>query len=938
MPLVPGVRLGSYEIVAPVGSGGMGEVYQARDARLGRDVAIKVLPSEVAADPERLARFEREARVLASLNHPNIATLHGFESEGSVRFLVMELVPGETLAERLIPGRLPAAEALPIFLQIAEGLEAAHEAGVVHRDLKPANVKITPEGRVKILDFGLAKAVAAAATGSADPAESPTLTALATQRGEIMGTAAYMSPEQARGKPVDRRADIWAFGCVLYESLAGTRPFLGETITDVLAAIVKDEPDWTALPDDVPPTAAELIRRCLEKDARNRLRDIGEARLGIARALGRETASGSLRVAAAATPISGPVAVAPSPDKGSLRLTIGVTLALLLGAAGGAAVVLGLGQRGAPNAKGELARLVLEAPPGVFVQWPGITPDGRTVVYFGAPKTSSDDRPTDTRLYTRPIGAWESRPLEGTDGAVAFAFSPDGKWVAAAASIGAGSTKRRIIKIPLDGTAPPLTLAEWSDDWNNSVAWMPDGDLLVSASASGSLIRIHTDGSGPSEPIKVQMTMPPGGLNVWDALPSGRVLATVSSWEGGGYHDKTLAVDPKTGEVQTLVEEGANPRWSASGHLLFTRRDTLLAAPFASGTGVPGPPVAIASGLRLVGEGAGAWFDISTTGVLVYQPGGLVATGRRLAMVDPTGKVTPWSTDRLPFVGSADVAPDGRRLAVTVMRDDWFYTIWTSELDRPQLRLLAAEPQMDCDRPFWFPSSDRVLYTCTGKEDRAGIYVSAATGGGARRVLRLESSADFQRVTSISPDGKWAILERTQEGLARLLLLPLGAEGVEQPESAAKQLLPSDSLASGASFSPDGRWIAYVARGSGRTEIQIRPFAPDGTLGPATFVGVSPSTVVYWTGLDRDGAPVLTYAETRDRLVSVTVRGGPSVSISEPRPAFDLSKIEPGINGITPLPGGRLLITQQSEEEMGTAKVLVVLNWFDELRRLAPAH
>jgi len=938
MPLAPGVRLGTYEIVAPVGAGGMGEVYQAHDARLGRDVAIKVLPGEVASDPERLARFEREARVLASLNHPNIATLHGFESEGALHFLVMELVPGETLADRLIPGRLPTAEALPIFLQIAEGLEAAHEAGVVHRDLKPANVQITPEGRVKILDFGLAKAVAAAAEGSVEASKSPTLTALATQRGEIMGTAAYMSPEQARGKPLDRRADIWAFGCVLYEALAGVRPFLGETITDVLASIVKDEPDWTALPADVPTTTADLIRRCLEKDSRNRLRDIGEARLGIARALGRETASGSLRIAAAAAATAGPGAAPTPPAKPSLRLTLGVAGALLLGAAGGAAIVLGLGPRGAASAPADPARLLLEAPPGVVVIYPRISPVGRTVVYYGQPRRQASDQTTDTRLYARPIDAWESRPLAETDGAIAFCFSPDGEWLAVAAKLGAGSTKRRIIKIPLDGSAPPLTLAEWADDWKNSIVWMPDGDVLISAMGSGSLIRVHTDGSGLSEPIKIQRTIPPGGLNVWDVLPGGQVLATVSSWEGGGYHEETLIVDPGTGAAQTLIADAANPHWTESGHLLFTRRDTLLAAPFASGRGVPGPPVAIASGLRLDGQNAGAWFDIASTGTLIYQPGGLTASRRRLAIVDPAGNVTPWSDDRLPFVNSPDTAPDGSRIAVTVMREDWFYTVWTSDLDRPQLRLLAAEPQMDCDTGIWFPAADRLLYACTGREDRAGIYSISATGGEARRLLSPSSGSSFLRAASISADGRWAILQSTQEGLVKLLLLPLDPRAAEKPESALKALLPPEELAANATFSPDGRWVAYVSRASGRTEIRVRPFAPDGGVGPSTFVAATPFELVYWSGLDRDGAPVLSYAESSDRLFNVTIRGGQSAAVSEPRPTFELAKIEPGVEGIAPLPGGRILINQKNEEEMGTAKVLVVLNWFDELKRLAPAR
>jgi len=925
--------MGNYEIVASVGAGGMGEVYQARDVRLGRDVAIKVLPTEVASDPERLARFEREARVLASLNHPNIATLHGFETEGAIRFLVMELVPGETLDERLRPRPLPAGEALPIFLQIAEGLEAAHEAGVVHRDLKPANIKITPEGRAKILDFGLAKAVALAAEGAVDASKSPTLTALATQRGEIMGTAAYMSPEQARGKPVDRRADIWAFGCVLYEALVGVRPFQGETITDVLASIVKDEPDWAALPEDVAPAVTDLIRRSLEKDPRNRLRDIGEARLGLARALGRETASGAQRLSAA----SGPSGIAPAPDKGSLRLTLGVTAALLLGAIGGAAVVLGLGQRTASEEPPQVARLSLDAPPRIIAKAPRITPDGRTVIFYGAPRGTPESEIGGWQLYTRPIGAWESRPVEGTQGATAAAISPDGRWLAATASLGESSSKRRIVKIPLDGRAPPLALSDWSDSWSQDFLWMPDNDLLVADDASASLIRIHTDGSGRSEPVKLARDVPPGGLHLQGVLPKGGVLATIQSWEGAGYHDQTLLIDAATGKTQDLLDDAANPRWSTSGHLLFTRRDTLLAAPFDPRGGVPGPPVAIARGLRLTGQGAGAWFDVSPTGALIYQPGGIVSEGRRLVVSDSEGRLAPWSDDRLAFVNSASVSPDERRMAVTVMREDWYYTIWTSELDRPQLRLLAAEPQMDCDSAVWFAAGDRLLYDCTGGEGRDGIYMASATGEKGRRILRADGDSSFLSPTSISPDGAWLILQARQGDINSVLLFALAENAAEQPATAAKPLLPSDPSATNAKFSPDGRWIAYVSRASGRAEVQVRPFSSQGELGPATVVAVTPQNTNFWSGRDRDGAPVLTYLATRDRLVSVTVRGGPTAIVSTPRPAFDLSSVDPTWTGIAPLSGNRALLTQGSAEEMGTGKVLVVLNWFEELKRLAPA-
>ena len=397
MPLTSGTKLGAYEIVEPIGAGGMGEVYRARDSTLGRDVAVKVLPEGFAKDADRLGRFEREARVLASLNHPNIATIHGFEQSGQVRFLVMELVPGETLGDRLTRGSIPLDEALPLFRQIAEALEAAHEKGVVHRDLKPANIKLTPDDKVKVLDFGLAKALG---TGppSGDLSESPTITRDATQTGVILGTAAYMSPEQARGKTVDKRTDIWAFGCCLYEALPGQVVFRGDTLSDTIAAILKQEPDWQALPETTPGSIRRLLGRCLKKDLRRRFRDVWDVRVEIEEAL-TEPAEGEA---------VGPAR--PAPWWRQRSFWIGAGLVALLATAVG---IWSLTRPDAPAA-GPVTRLRLSIPPLAGFRL-ALSPDGTRLAF------ASEDDGT-TKLFLRSMDRLDAKPMEGTDGA-SFPFS-----------------------------------------------------------------------------------------------------------------------------------------------------------------------------------------------------------------------------------------------------------------------------------------------------------------------------------------------------------------------------------------------------------------------------------------------------------------------------------------------------------------------------------
>ena len=568
MSVPAGTRLGSYDIVAPLGAGGMGEVYRATDRRLKRQVAIKILPSALADDPDRLARFQREAEVLASLNHPNIAAIYGFEeavpstsSGQALTALVMELVEGITLADRIKRGPVPIDEALPIARQIAAGLEAAHEQGIVHRDLKPANIKVRDDGSVKILDFGLAKLVDTGVSGlssQADLSNSPTLTAAAvTGRSVILGTAAYMSPEQARGRPVDKRTDVWAFGAVLYEMLMGTRAFEGEDVTETMASVVKSTPNWTAIPADVPPHVVTLIQRCLEKDRSARIGDIA-----VARFLLSDHATLSAAPAVAANMASAP---AP-PSRQRLSWALRTAAAGTLGAVLAGTLVSWMSSNRAPQAT-PVARLQMSVAPAE--QFPGSTsalfrpaltamalsPDGRTVAFAGL-------RSGTRQLYVRALDVAAAKPLAGTEGANGPFFSPDGTWI----GFWAGNTLK---KVPAAG-GPPAMIAEASGiPWG--AAWAENG-TIVFASNTG-LSKVSAEGGTPAtvttaDGLKAERHVLPHLLPGGDALLF--IAVSNDDWEKATITYLSLA----SGERRALITGGSDARYVATGHLLYMKNGT----------------------------------------------------------------------------------------------------------------------------------------------------------------------------------------------------------------------------------------------------------------------------------------------------------------------------------------------------------------------------
>ena len=548
MALAVGSRLGHYDVTALIGEGGMGQVYQATDTKLNRQVALKILPEAFADDPDRLARFQREAQVLASLNHPNIAQIHGIEEADDTRALVLELVEGPTLADRIAQGAIPVDEAIPMAKQIAEALEAAHEQGVIHRDLKPANIKVREDGTVKVLDFGLAKALDTTPEG--DPSQSPTMTAAATQMGVIMGTAAYMSPEQAAGKLVDQRSDIFAFGVVLWEMLTGGRLFTGESISHVLASVLKTEPDWETLPVETPPAVRRLLRRCLERDRRERLHHVGDVRVELREALSSPD-----------TPLGRPVT---APPLAIWRRPIPAVLSLVVVAAIAGSGVWSLRRPMPPR----VARFVLTAPPNEAVQISNgttdlvISPDGTQVVYAtGTPAV----------LYARAVDQLEGTPLRDTANGGAPFFSPDGTWVG---FFGDGLLK----KVPLAG-GPSVTICPLSSRLRGA-SWGPDDTIVFAEEGYGGLFRVSANGGEP----ETLTTLDEGQGEIahrWpEVLPGGRALLFTSA-RGVRTEDREIALlDLVSGERSELIATGSNPHYSPIGHIVYGLGATLRAVSF----------------------------------------------------------------------------------------------------------------------------------------------------------------------------------------------------------------------------------------------------------------------------------------------------------------------------------------------------------------------
>ena len=778
MTLSAGKRLGTYEIISSLGAGGMGEVYRARDTKLGRDVALKVLPEAFSRDKERLARFEREARLLASLNHPNIAVIHGFEESDGVHFLVMELVEGETLAERIARGPIPLDEALPLFRQIAEALEAAHGKGVIHRDLKPANIKITPEGKIKVLDFGLAKSFESEVS-DVDLSQSPTLVRDGTQAGVILGTAPYMSPEQARGKIVDKRADIWAFGCVLFEALTGRLAFPGQTLSDTIANVLKREPEWERLPEIIPIGIRTLLRRCLQKDPERRLRDAWDARLEIEEAL-----SGPSEVISAG-------AVPATPEARWQRAIPWLALAFMT------ALALWFYSRSRPLEASRVVRTHL-VPTEAPASWPSISPDGSRIVYVAG-------EVGERKLYSRHLDQEESSPIPGTEGAVDPPFfSPDGEWVGFVAD---GQLK----KVRLDGVGA-VTLATVLV---SGASWGPDGDIVFGT--RGGLMTIPADGGAP-EALTTLDVDAGEQLHRWpQVMPNGEGVLFASYSGGSNDENSIFAQSLSTGERRFLTR-GNNPRYVSTGHLVYARGKTLYAVPFdpdrleVRGEGVP-----VQGGLmRLVNQHI---FALSETGTLVYMPSR--PTDRNVVLVDHEGQA-----ERLALpVGAYNhvrFSPDGQQLALGT--EDGKIHLYELEQERFSFLFDSFE---DAEGRVWTPfaavwSPDGTRFAVSALAPGTGlsyeVFIVSMDGQGS--VEHLVPGPEGQGPRGWSRDGKSLLYQQNDEDGWHVWELPL------EPKGAPRRLVAGSATT--AIVSPDGRWLAYSSLESGRSEVFAKPYGSPG--------------------------------------------------------------------------------------------------------------
>ena len=883
MSLSSGHKLAHYEIIEPIGKGGMGEVYRARDGKLGRDVAIKVLPDEFARNEERLARFKREAKVLASLNHPNIAAIYGLEQSGTTHYLVLELVPGETLAERIARGPIPWEEALEIVTKIAEALEEAHEHGIVHRDLKPANVMLTPDGKVKVLDFGLAKAFAGDDASEA-LSQSPTISRHQTAAGVILGTAAYMSPEQARGGSVDKRSDIWSFGVVLFEMLTGKKLFDGATISDTLASILKEDPDWELLPPETPRTLRELQRRCLEKDPRERLRDIGEARIAIAAGTWEPEVSSS-----------------PTPAGSGWRTVLpwGVVALLLL--------VLGIVWRGGERASDKRVAHVSIALPGEGRLWEmggagiAISPDGNLLAF-------PVGRANATQLYLRYLDREDASPIPGTVGASAPFFSPDGKWL--------GFFQRQsLMKVAVEG-GTPIELAESGDAGGT---WAPNETIIYTPDWNEGIWRISAAGGTPERLTEPDASA--GEMGHWypDVLPDGKhVLVTVYRTPIARAHIDILSLE--TGELRVLVEGGIYGRYASSGHIVYAGKDAVMAVPFdASRLEITGLPLPVESDVY-TSIGGDASFAFSDEGTFVYARPHTVSPDRQLVWVDREGNVSPL-TSTVRRYSHPRLSPDGQTIAVTIF-DKGASSIWFHELERDtQTRLSFGEVDI---HPVWTPDSRRVLYA-SGKDGPWQIFWRAVDGTSPEEPV-LEDRVD-KIPYAVTPDGVTLVYSRIQEsGTGRdVWLLPLASDENPSPvlESANREL--------NAVISPDGKWLAYQSDESGRAEIYVQAFpSAERRRQISTAGGAKP----LWAPSGRE-----LFYRNADQMLAVEIETEEGLRPGRPRVLFEkeLEFAEPWRN-YDISPDGERFVMVQIPASTGRGQLEIVFNWFEEVERLVPTN
>jgi eukaryotic-like serine/threonine-protein kinase len=897
LSLDAGTRFGAYEVLDAIGSGGMGEVYRAHDTKLNRDVALKVLLPTLASDPDRLSRFSREAQLLASLNHPNIAHIYGIEETAGVIALVMELVDGPTLADRIAHGAMPLAGALAIAGQIADALQAAHEQGIVHRDLKPANIKIRRDGTVKVLDFGLAKAIEPTSSARAAATMSPTLSIHATQAGLILGTAAYMSPEQAAGGIVDKRSDLWAFGVLLIEMIIGRPVFDGESVSHVLASVLKSEPDWSALPADTPAAIRRLLRRCLEKDRKRRLDSAADARIEIDEAL------------------------TPQPDHSrpherARDRRVAPILTALLSVAVLASAVTWAVVRPKPGPPARPMRFAIVPPPSQPLEMitgdrsVALAADGGRLVYV----TGNIGQP---QLLLRAIDQLDATPIRGTVGGRAPFISPDGRWVAFFAV-------SQLKRVPIGG-GPSVTLCR-TNGGSRGAAWLPDDTIVFATSDTGAgLLRVSAAGGEPQV-----LTRPDPSKGEQDhvfpfALPDGRgVLFTITP--NGPIENAQVAVlDLKTGQTKTLIRGGTSPAYVETGHLIYAVAGTVQAVRFdINKLEVTSDPVLVVDHVRSNNLGA-AEFAISRNGTLVYAPGtgaaAQAAAARQLVWVDRKGYEEPIKAPSRAYFYPR-LSPDGKRLAVDTRDQD--LDVWILDFAAQPLQRFTFDPANDWF-PVWTPDGKRIAFA-SGRTGTMNLFWQPSDGSG--RAERLTTSPSIQWPYSFTPDGKSLVyLDQAPKSGFDLRLLHLDTMRSEA-------LLETTATESNGEVSPDGRFLAYQSNETNQDEIFVRPF-PNVGAGVWQISSEGGSRPV-WSRNGRE----LFYLDSNGLLTAVQVQTTPSFTRGAATKLLETRYFVANTGrpyDVSP-DGQRFLMVKDTAPDSNTtpASLVVVVNWVEELKKLVP--
>lgn len=891
--LAPNTQLGHYRIVERVGAGGMGVVYKATDTTLDRLVALKVVRPELLHD-ESLRRLEREARALASLNHPRVAAIHGLEEAGGVRFLVLEYVPGPTLAERLRRGPLPIREAMLVTKQIAEALEAAHAAGIIHRDLKPANIKVSEDGQVKVLDFGLAKSVERTHAVLADSVA--TMTGALTREMTVVGTAAYMSPEQACGKTVDSRTDIWSFGCVLYEVLTADRAFAGETVTQILAAVIEREPDWQALPSVTPVAVLSLLRRCLRKDPQSRLRDIGDARIELEDAL------------------AGPAISAPNAAGVTRRTAISALAGAVVGAAATGGFAVSRWHGATPR---HLTRFAIPLPEGVIAEASSnrrvaISPDGTRVACNAGVQGQN-------KLYLRSLGALEFQVLPVL-GNCPF-FSPDGQWLGFFGP--AGSQVFQLRKLGIGGGAPVSLCATES---HTGASWADDDTIYFVAANPGGVLRIPAAGGQPEEAATIDFARGERAHRYPCVVPGANaVLFTVSTADAETFNDARIVVlDTRTGRRKTLVEGGTHPRYSPSGHLVYARDGNLLAVRFdSSRLAISGQPFTVLEGVLMSVNSGAANFDISASGDLVYIPGAADKGERTLVWVDRSGKAEPLPLPARSYLHPR-ISPDSRQFAIEIEGPNHDFYVY--DFARAVLTKMTTDGESHW--PIWSPDGSQLAYR-SGHMARFRMWQMPADR--SRSAEQLAGTGVSQNAESWSPDGHAiAYTAMTAEAGSHIMVTSL-------EDHASQSFADIKAPAGSPKFSPDGRWLAYCSNESGKPQVYVQAFP-----GPGAKVQVSNDggTDPVWK---RTGGEL--YFRNGDSMMAVSVATAPIFTAGRPQMLWE-GHYSHGMSASCGPAGatssnydvtadGRrfLMINDEAPDKANSRQMVVVLGWADELKR-----